>query len=61
VRAASHCAQMEAAAVSGIPLCERRQDGTVLITIQQTTSQEQASAAESLLQVRGVASAVTAN
>ena len=49
VRAASHRAQMEAAAAYGTLLFACHADGAVLIVIPPTTSREQASAAQSLL------------
>jgi hypothetical protein len=61
VRAESYRTLMEAAGNSGTVLCERHADGTVLMVIPSATSREQVSAAESLVAVRGVASAVTAN
>lgn len=61
VRTESHRALIETAGNSGTVLCERHVDGRVLIVIPSAASQEQVSAVESLVTVREVASAVTAN
>lgn len=61
VRTESHRTHTEAAGNSGTVFCECRADGTVLIVIPPTTSREQVSVTESLLSVRGAASAATAN
>ncbi len=44
-RVTAHCAQMEAAASTGAMLCERRPDGTTLLVMPASASQEHASVA----------------
>jgi hypothetical protein len=48
-RVHAHCIQMEAAAASGSMLCERLPDGTTLVVMPGSASQEHVSVAEQYL------------
>lgn len=48
-RVQAHCMQMEAAASSGAMLCERRPDGTTLLVMPGSATQEHASVAKQYL------------